>query len=64
MMKKDSDIDFDCEFYVQRVVGEGELDDNRRTTQSVIYHLCLYHGQESKKERCSIKRCPKKNKKK
>ena len=59
-MERDPDIDFDCEFYKQRVVGEGALDKNRRTTQSVIYHLCLFHGEESKKYRCSLKKCPKK----
>jgi hypothetical protein len=57
-MAEDKTIDFDCEFYLQRVVDEGQLDQDRRSTNSVIYHLCTFYG-EHPERRCDLKDCPK-----
>ena len=60
-MVKDAHIDFDCEFYLQQVVNEGTMNEDRRTTNSVIYHLCTYCESEEKK-RCDLSNCPKEKK--
>ena len=60
-MVKDTNIDFDCEFYLQKVVNEGTMNQDRRTTNSVIYHLCTYDTSD-KKRRCDLNNCPKKKK--
>lgn len=60
-MERESSIDFDCEYYLQRVVNEGDLDTDRRTTKSVIYHLCTFHG-DAEEHRCNVKKCPKRKK--
>lgn len=54
-------IDFDCEYYLQKVVNEGSMDEDRRTTNSVVYHLCTYYGKDTKRK-CDIEDCPKKKK--
>ncbi len=61
-MERDKYIDFDCEFYKVRTVDEGDLNAERRTTESVIYHLCTFYG-EDRKHRCDLRKCPKKLKK-
>ncbi|MFH1708331.1 MAG: hypothetical protein ABIF71_10515 [Planctomycetota bacterium] len=57
-MTRKTKIDFDCEFYRVKQVNEGQIANGRRTTQSVIYHLCTFNGQNSK-DRCDLNDCPK-----
>ena len=57
-MSMEDRIDFDCEFYLQKVVEEGMLDADRRTTNSVVYHLCTYFGKDTRR-RCNLDACPK-----
>ena len=61
-MVDDKNIDFDCEYYLQKPAGEGFLSDDRRTTESIIFHLCTYYGVD-REHRCNVNSCPKKQKK-